>query len=270
MRTRIPTSTDSTETSLPLTGWTLISLRERSQQAAARRAIEAAGARALALPGLRLQALDAGATLQGALSKHPAIALCISPAAVRFLRALQPQIAAQVAIGAGVGRGTAQALRRAGFKDVLAPVGDGQQISEGLLAHPRLQQGEGQRLLLVGAPGGRGLLAPALRERGFEVDAVEVYRRGPARLDARHARALREARGPLGLLLSSAEALDHVVAQLPGDALAKLRTACVAVSSERLGEHAHRYGFCDVHRATGPQPEALVAALATAQTSAQA
>lgn len=262
MRARIPTSTDSSVISLPLAGWTVISLRERSQQGAAKRAIEAAGARALALPGLRLEPLDARTALEQALAKRPTIALCISPAAVRFLLKLDARIATRVRIGAGVGAGTAAALRRAGFAEVLAPIDQGPQISEGLLAHPRLARGEGETVLLVAAPGGRGVLAPELRARGFNVEEVQVYRRGPARLGLRHARALMAAREPLGLLLSSAEALDHVLAQLPAEAVAKLRRARVAASSERLVEHARSRGFGDAVLAAGPQPQALVAALA--------
>lgn len=262
MRTRIPTSTDSTVISPPLAGWTVISLRERSQQGAAKRAIEAAGARALALPGLRLELLDAGTALGRALAKQPTIALCISPAAVRFLLQLDARIATRVGIGAGVGAGTAAALRRAGFAQVLAPLEQGPQISEGLLAHPRLAQGTGETVLLVAAPGGRGVLAPELRARGFAVEEVQVYRRGPARLDARHTRAVLTASAPLGLLLSSAEALDNVLAQLPAEAVAALKRARVAASSERLIEHARSRGFGDAVLAAGPQPQALVAALA--------
>lgn len=268
MRTRIPTSTDPTVTSPPLPGWAVISLRERSQQAAARRAIEAAGARAVALPGLRLHALDAGPALQAALAGKPGIALCISPAAVRFLARLDPAIARRVPIGAGVGSGTARALRHAGFADVIAPAGDTQQISETLLAHPRLQQGAGRSVLLAGAPGGRNVLGPALRARGFSVAEVHLYRRAPARLDARHVRALLDAPAPLGLLLSSAEALDNVLAQLPPQAVDRLRRARVAASSERLCRHAHGRGFGDVRLAAGPAPEALVNALACAGTTA--
>lgn len=242
-------------------GWTVISLRERSQQGAAKRAIEAAGARALALPGLRLEPLQAGAALEQALARRPSIALCISPAAVRFLLQLDPRIAARVPIGAGVGAGTAAALRRAGFAEVLAPIDQGPQISEGLLAHPRLAQGAGETVLLVAAPGGRGVLAPELRARGFEVEEVQVYRRGPARLDARHTRAVLTASAPLGLLLSSAEALDNVLAQLPAEAVVKLKQARVAASSERLLAHARSRGFNDTVLAAGPQPQALVAAL---------
>ncbi|MFN7781634.1 MAG: uroporphyrinogen-III synthase [Lysobacterales bacterium] len=243
-------------------GWTVISLRERSQQGAAKRAIEAAGARALALPGLRLEPLQAGAALEQALARRPTIALCISPAAVRFLLQLDPRIATRVAIGAGVGAGTAVALRRAGFAEVLAPIEQGPQISESLLAHPRLAQGAGETVLLVAAPGGRGVLAPELRARGFAVEEVQVYRRGPARLDARHARAVLTASAPLGLLLSSAEALDNVLVQLSAEAVATLKRARVAASSERLIEHARLRGFADTVLAEGPQPQALVSALA--------
>jgi uroporphyrinogen-III synthase len=91
-----------------------------------------------------------------------------------------------------------------------------------------------------------------------------VYRRGPARLDARHARALLSTSEPLGLLLSSAEALDNVLTQLPAEAVARLKRARVAASSERLVAHARQRGFTDLQLAAGPQPQALVAALADA------
>ena len=70
------------------------------------------------------------------------------------------------------------------------------------------------------------------------------------------------ASAPLGLLLSSAEALDNVLDQLPAEAVAKLKRARVAASSERLIEHARSRGFGDAVQAAGPQPQALVAALA--------
>lgn len=239
----------------------MISLRERSQQARARRAIEAAGARALALPGLRLRAVASRDELEAALQPEPWLLLFISPAAVRFARALMPELGSRGSAAAGVGAGTARALRAAGFAEVLQPAAGAMQASEGLLAHPGLQGGQGRRVLLLGAPGGRGVLAPTLRQHGFEVGELHLYRREPARLDARHHRALLGCAPPLGLLLSSGEALDNVLGQLPAASCARLLQATVAASSPRLAELARQRGFGQVRAAAGPDPGALVQAL---------
>jgi uroporphyrinogen-III synthase len=213
---------------------------------------------------LRLRALASRTELEAALQPAAWLLLFISPASVRFARALDAGLARRGCAAAGVGAGTARALRAAGFADVLQPVADAAQTSEGLLAHPRLQRGEGRRVLLLGAPGGRGLLEPALRERGFQVQTLHLYRREPARLDARHLRALRECSPPLGLLLSSGEALDNVLAPLDADARARLLQATVAASSTRLAERARALGFARVVPADGPDPTALVRSLVAA------
>lgn len=261
MRRRIPTSTDAASKSATLADWCVISLRERGQQAAAARAIRAAGAQPLALPGLKLSPLDAGASLRSALAQSPAIALCVSPNALRFALRLCPELPRRVACGAGVGAATARALQRAGFKRVLQPASAAAQTSEGLLDNPELAEGAGRGLLLIAAPGGRSVLEQTLRARGFKVRRVEVYSRGPARLDARHFRALEHAPSPLALLLSSAEALDHVLAALPAELLPKLQSARVAASSPRLIEHARERGFADLRLARGPAPAELLRAL---------
>ena len=254
MKPRIPTSTDA------LAGWTVVCLRERRQQPAAARLIRARGARPLAMPGLKLTALPAQAALDSALSTPIEVAVFTSPAAVEFAHRLRPDLAARITLAAAVGAGTAQALRQRGFSAVIQP-GHAEQTSEGLLGCAELATGLGRPLLLISAPGGRGLLGPELSARGFAVQRVDVYQRGPARLDARHRRALYAATRPLGLLLSSAEALDNVLAQLPAASVACLRQARVAASSARLLAHAQSLGFADARLAAGPSLAALLAAL---------
>lgn len=244
-----------------LNDWTVVCLRERRQQPAVARLIRAWGARPLALPGLKLTALPAQAALDAALRTPADIAVFTSPAAVAFAHRLRPDLAARITLAAAVGAGTALALRQAGFVVVIQPGAAAEQTSEGLLGCAELATGHGRRLLLISAPGGRGLLEPELSARGFAVQRIDVYQRGPARLDARHQRALDAAALPLGLLLSSAEALDNVLTQLPATSVAHLRQARVAASSERLLAHAQAMGFAEVRRAAGPSIAALLAAL---------
>jgi uroporphyrinogen-III synthase len=114
---------------------------------------------------------------------------------------------------------------------------------------------------VVTAPGGRGLLLRALRARGARMRVAEVYRRLPPRLDRRHAEALRSSNAPRAVLVTSAEALDHALALLPADAVARLRDSIAVASSARLAQHAREHGFVTTIDAGSPTPEALLDAL---------
>ena len=72
-----------------------------------------------------------------------------------------------------VGRQTAAALGKAGVSTRTANVAS----SEGLL--DSLPDVKGLRILLVAGVGGRNLIAPALAERGAQVQRLVVYRRAP-------------------------------------------------------------------------------------------
>ncbi len=76
---------------------------------------------------------------------------------------------------AAVGPATLRALNQAGYRVPILP-GSGFD-SEGLLAHPRLQNLKGQRVLIVRGVGGRELLDQVLEQRGATVTAGVVYER---------------------------------------------------------------------------------------------
>jgi len=214
------------------------------------------GACALPLPGLSLRA-----TAQ----PRPRIAfdawVFTSPAAVRFAlrhapRVRVPKRARVFAIGAG----TRAALARHGVAAIAPERSD----SEGLLALPALADVRGQCIALVGAPGGRDLIAPTLRARGAVVEAIHVYRREPPRLTRRHFDALAAADDPLITLLSSGEALANLVAALPPPLLARLRAQTIVVSSARLAAAARAAGFGAIVPAASAAPRDLLAAAAHA------
>lgn len=238
--------------------WYVISLRPRGGHAALRRAAARAGLGFVALSPWRIEARDDAATrarLAAALAADAVV--FTSPVAVataRRLAGLPPALPA-VAVGAG----TALALRRAGVARVAHPE---RMDSEGLLALPALRDPAGRRVGLVTAPGGRGLIEPTLRERGAEVVRADIYRRAPCPPPAAAVERLHAIDAPLALALSSGEALEHLLAQLGDDALARLRRARVLAASDRLADLARAHGFDDVVRAEGPRPAQLVAALA--------
>src|SRR5690606_8228304 len=117
--------------------------------------------------------------------------------------------------------------------------------SEGVLALPQLAgtMVRGRSIGLVTAPGGRGIIAATLRSRGAMLRIAEVYRRLPPRFDSRHLRAVLDSHAPRALLLSSAEAFEHLLRAFHGEASARLRDATVVASSARLAEHARTQGY---------------------------
>src|SRR5579875_857294 len=170
----------------PLAGTRIAITRPAGSGAALARRARALGGEALSLPGSSLREAADPRSARSALAAALAadIAILTSPAAVRFaarLRALRTR-----AVVLAPGRGTAQALRRAGLRN---PVHPGREDSEGLLALPVLRHVRGKRIGIVGAAGGRGLLQRELAARGARIIEAQVYRRVPARLDRRHAAA---------------------------------------------------------------------------------
>ncbi|MCC8617707.1 uroporphyrinogen-III synthase [Xanthomonas vesicatoria] len=243
--------------------WTLLSLRPSGEHAPLRRAVARHGGRLLALSPWRLQTNDtarARAALQRSLEAP--IAVFTSPAAVRAAHQLQPLQRPSQAQWVSVGEGTARALQACGIDAVVRPV---RMDSEGLLALP-LFAAPLQSVGLITAPGGRGMLAPALEHRGACILRADVYQRVPLRLRPSALHALTDALPRSVLAMSSAEALTLVLQQLPAALGEAVRQRPLVASSERLCDAAQEAGFCHVVRAAGPLPDQLVAAAATIMT----
>lgn len=217
------------------------------------------GGEPLSLPGARLRAVrDAGtarAALRSALGCN--VVIFTSPAAVRFGAALAELRTRAIVLAPG--RGTAHALRRAGLARVICPE---REDSEGMLALPALSKVHGLRIGIIGADGGRGLLQHELAARGGSISIAHVYDRTAARLDSRHANALlRAPHKPLFVLLTSAQALDNILAALPAGARRNLLAGTAVSSSERLADAARRAGFKRVLRAASAHADDLLAAI---------
>jgi uroporphyrinogen-III synthase len=223
-------------------------------------AIRARGGTAIALPGLALRVCADVSLARAQLLAAQGAEACIfsSPAAVRFAFDLLPAWPASSRRRViALGDGSARALQRRGVPSIVPPE---RSDSEGVLALGELAQVRDRRIVIIGAAGGRGLIASTLRERGAEVVEAHVYARIAPRLTQRHFAALAAADDPLILLLSSAEVLRHLLALLPPPLLARLQQQTIVVSSARLGEIVARQGFPHSVRATSARPRDLVAA----------
>ncbi|MCW0392997.1 Uroporphyrinogen-III synthase [Xanthomonas sacchari] len=180
---------------------------------------------------------------------------------MRAAAALQPLTARPGQCWLAVGAGTARALRQHGIAEVATPT---RMDSDGLLALPEMSAHD-LPVGLITAPGGRGLIAAHLQARGTPLMRADVYVREPVRLRAADLARLRAA--PPGVLaLSSGEALQQLLAQLPEELARAWRARPVVAASARLATLAADLGFVDVAQAAGPMPQQLVAAAAAIVT----
>ncbi|MDX1379647.1 MAG: uroporphyrinogen-III synthase, partial [Xanthomonadales bacterium] len=106
-------------------------------------------------------------------------------------------------------------------------------------------------VLLVTAPGGRGLLEKTLSELGWEVRRADVYERVPAIYPEQRVDAIRQA-GALWTVWTSVEAIQLLRGVLPRDAWERVRAGRWFVVSERLAEAARRIGVSQVSLLRGP------------------
>ncbi|WP_082064960.1 uroporphyrinogen-III synthase [Xanthomonas sp. MUS 060] len=252
----------STYATTAAVAWTLISLRPLGEHEPLRRAAARHGARLLAVSPWRLQGRT-DSTTRSTLAQALAAPRVIfsSPAAVRAAAALQPLVSRADQCWLAVGAGTARALHRHGIADVAVPT---RMDSDGLLALPQLAA-VAAPVGLVTAPGGRGMIATQLQARGTPLLRADVYERVPLQLKPQRIAQLRTV-GSGVLALSSGEALQLIVAQLPDDLRAAWRTQPLVAASARLAALAAELGFTDITRAAGPRPQQLAAAATATMT----
>ena len=238
--------------------WYVVSLRPRGDHDALRDAARARGAALIELSPWALEARSDAATraaLDAALDCDVVIATSIPAVhAARALRRLHDARARWIAVGAG----TAQALTDAGVAAVGFPAV--RMDSEGVLAMDGVQAGAVRRLGLVTAPGGRDVLAPALRARGIAVTRADVYARVDIALDPRVLDRIRMLDAPAALAVSSSGALQRVMAGVDGDDRAALLAMPVLAASQRIAGLARALGFADIAIAASARPRDLLAA----------
>ena len=264
MQTHSPTRSIRPGNALTLQGWTVLSLRPCGQHGGLRTAASRHGARMLALSPFVIEPLqdkNHQIALKQALAAD--ITIWTSPNAVRAAAALQSLQAQPGQAWLAVGSGTRRALLRAGIK-ARAP---SRMDSEGLLVMSELQDVRAHSIGLVTAPGGRGMLAPALVERGAHVIRADVYARRSIAFSMRALTALDAALASphrVLLALSSQDALQRLLTARPLGRHASLADIAVVAASQRLADFAHNAGFRRIKVATSASPSALLQEAASA------
>lgn len=257
-----PMTAEQPATERVLAGWRVLVTRPQHTADTLMARLQAAGAQAVHVPVLRIEALPETAGMRALaqdLDRCHAV-IFTSRHAVQYGAALLARWWPQWPVGLhwlAVGSTTAGALREHGIT-ARAPA---DARSEGLLALPALQEVAGQRVLLVTGEGGRGLLERALAERGATVTRLECYRRladpdAGAKLDA-----FRDTRNEgirSVVLVTSTDALQNLL-----NAASWLRAQPLPVlcAGDRIAEAARAAGLTRVVAAGGADDESLFSAL---------
>jgi uroporphyrinogen-III synthase len=216
-----------------LAGVRVLVTRPAGQADALQQMLAARGASATALPLLTITPLASppAAALQGV-----DIVIFVSTNAVQHASALLPQLPASAQVGA-IGQATAAALQAAGIRVDLLPA---RFDSEAFLALPALQSLRDKRVVIVRGAGGREKLAAELRQRGAQVEYLEVYRRDCPNWSSSDVQCVLAADI---ITITSAEALQNL-AQLAREHQAPaLFARPLAVLHERIASRAMQLGF---------------------------
>lgn len=226
----------------PLAGRTVWLTRPVAQVGPLQTQLQTAGASVLCLPLLVIEPVPlTGVNKQRILDldRYDLVFYVSSNAATLGLAAIEtwwPQYPLGVKNFA-VGPGTAAVLQQHGL-DVDYPTE--RMSSEAMLALPALQDIRGKKALIVRGVGGREILAEGLLARGASVDYAELYQRQAPQYPVDYLQQQYLHATPDAVVISSAEALDNL--QLLFAPLGLWGSLPLAVSSERLEEHARKLG----------------------------
>ncbi|MBX6420762.1 MAG: uroporphyrinogen-III synthase [Nevskia sp.] len=224
-----------------LSGLRVLVTRPAHQSQTLCRLIEEAGGRVLRLPLLAIEP-RAAPELAAAVREARADEVWIFTSA-NAVRAAAPSMGdrwpAQVY---AAGQATAAALRDCGCRHAVAP--EDSRGAESLLALPALRDLAGRRVRLFTGENALPRLADGLRAAGARVEAFAVYRRVPVAHGPDAVRAALEQAEVA--IVSSGEALEHLVRLTPADARARLFALQLALPSARVVEKARELGFAKI------------------------
>lgn len=252
------------ETSRPLAGLGIMVTRPVPLDKTLRQMVEAAGGRAIALPVLEIlpprEPQRARAKMQR-LGEYQ-MAIFVSRNAVQgaleWLRSQGLALPSGLRLAA-IGRATAAALERAGYRVHIVP--EQGPTSEALLAETSMQGLAGQRVLILRGEGGRTLLGETLTARGARVEYAELYRRGLPEL---HPEQIVQAfcSQPLHLItVTSGEALENLCTLARRGPVTGLHDFPLVCGGSRVAELALGAGFRQAIRAWDPTDRAMFRAI---------
>ncbi len=251
-----------TKLNLPLSEWTVLSLRPRGQHAVAHCEAKLRGAKFLACSSIKLVAIASDADLKKALACK--LIIVTSPAAARFAAQSPVFSIMEKTRWFALGKGTSAVLDKKGITQIVTPV-EGSD-SESLLAIPDLQDIDGKDIGLITAPGGRGMIEPELIGRGANLHVCHVYQRKPVTINARQMRQLEQLPLPFAVLCSSHEVFESFWRQMPAETRTRLNQGLWITSSARLEGLLRDAGIRNTASSESARPADMLAHLIYVQT----
>ncbi len=159
-----------------------------------------------------------------------------------------------------VGKATLKALAHCGINCALMPAKGFN--SESILAMPELQILTGQSCLIVRGEGGRELLAQTLRERGAEVNYLQVYIRVMPCHDNSEVERYLLNKSLAAIVIYSGDALHNLMHMLAKQKIIKnLLNVQLVVISHRVQAIAKNIGFTKIRVADQASDSAMINAL---------
>jgi len=250
------------EPNLLMREWTVLSLRPHGQHAVAHCASKLRGMKFLACSSMKIEAIENDAKLKTALTCNYIIVT--SPAAARFAGQSAVFSAPLTSHWFALGEGTASVLRKLGVSKISIP--ENGSDSESLLAMAALQNCQGHTIGLITAPSGRGLIEPALIQRGALVQVVFMYQRKIIPITPEQIEAMHNLQAPFAILCSSHDVFNSFWQQLNAELKEKMQSGLWVVSSARLQTLLQQTGVLNTTISASPQPDAMLEHLVHVQT----
>ncbi len=246
-----------------LEGQKVLVTRPKHQAGGLVNAIEQAGGEAVLFPLIDIVPLENPQTFDDYWKRLPDYQwlVFISANAVNFAASMNGgriTLPKTVQVAA-IGKATARALQQLNIQVSLLP--DEGYNSEALLSMPAWRNLSGQQVLIVRGVGGREKLAETLKQRGAEVDYLEVYRRCLPDNDVEPVKKLLASRKVAAIVLTSGEALKNLLTLLNQETT--LLSIPLVVISSRIATIARRLGFKRIKISQGPSEQAIIESLKT-------
>jgi len=242
----------------PLAGMKILVTRPRDQAVLLAHRIEHEGGIPMMFPLLEITPVQDTQALFDQVSRLAQfdLAVFISPNAVQYgMTAIRSvgELPPSLRIAA-IGQSTARALHILGVATVIVP--EERFDSEGLLAHPDLQNITGWHVIIFRGDEGRELLGDTLKSRGAAVEYAACYHRSKPQSDSTS--LLTEL--PDVITVTSSEALRYLFQMLDAAQRERLCSIPLFVPHKRIAEQASAQGWRHV-QLTGPGEDGLLSAL---------
>lgn len=163
---------------------------------------------------------------------------------------------------AAIGPATAKALTAAGLRVNVTPHEGytSEALLETLSLDSAMAATAGRSAFIIAAPGGRKKLLKGLKEAGWKVRMIMVYKAEPARLDKASLAMLTDATGLISVW-TSANAMKALSQRLSPAIWFRICQGDWLVISNRLKRLARAYGPARIHLASGPGNSSLLSAI---------